>query len=213
MILCDEYLLDCSHKFEREEEFNVLSVEMKSTMSILKNLEWYVQGELLDGDNKYMCETCTINGLSWSGLAYLIRKTKGWPCLKHSRRTASLPDVGMTTNSFVMISMSLPWVCQLYAWDDNSPRVICGARNQWMGINQHNTWIPPFWLAMDIYSHFMNLKINGHLILLLAFWMHPYTDNKMLTSFFNILMNKPEEALEHTSENDLVRRIFVGLFS
>ena len=64
MILCDEYLLDCSHKFEREEEFNVLSVEMKSTMSILKNLEWYVQGELLDGDNKYMCETCTINGLS-----------------------------------------------------------------------------------------------------------------------------------------------------
>ena len=68
----------------------MLSVEMKSTMSILKNLEWYVQGDNLDGDNKYMCETCIINGLSKSRLPYLIRKKKGWPWLKQANKSGEI---------------------------------------------------------------------------------------------------------------------------
>jgi hypothetical protein len=89
-----------------------------------------------------------------------------------------------------------------------------------MGINQHNTWFPPFQLAIDIYSHVFKSELKFYepqelwssysAACGLDASIHGQQD---VDEFFNILMNKLEEALEPTSENDLVRRIFVGLFT
>lgn len=47
-----------SHRIEREEKFYALQLEVKNKASILHSLEAYVEGDMLDGDNKYLCETC-----------------------------------------------------------------------------------------------------------------------------------------------------------
>jgi len=44
---------DVDYISEREEDFYVLSLEVKKTL--LQSLEFYVKGELLDGDNMYYC--------------------------------------------------------------------------------------------------------------------------------------------------------------
>lgn len=40
---------------EREENFYVLSLDVKDKRNILDSLEFYVRGEVLDGDNQYYC--------------------------------------------------------------------------------------------------------------------------------------------------------------
>lgn len=40
---------------EREESFYVLSLDVKDKRSVLDSLDFYVQGDVLDGDNKYFC--------------------------------------------------------------------------------------------------------------------------------------------------------------
>ncbi|CAM9463640.1 unnamed protein product, partial [Phaeothamnion confervicola] len=48
----------CSHVSERLEDFFVLSLEVKDKRSILESLRLYVEGELLDGDNRFACSRC-----------------------------------------------------------------------------------------------------------------------------------------------------------
>ncbi len=43
---------------EREEPFFTLSLETKNKKSISESLDLYVEGELLEGDNKYHCSQC-----------------------------------------------------------------------------------------------------------------------------------------------------------
>eukprot|EP00743_Colponemidia_sp_Colp-15_P012256 GILK01013886.1.p1 GENE.GILK01013886.1~~GILK01013886.1.p1 ORF type:complete len:1111 (+),score=235.56 GILK01013886.1:584-3916(+) len=50
---------DCPHVSEREETFYTLSLEVKGKKNILESLDSYVQGEILEGDNKYFCEICS----------------------------------------------------------------------------------------------------------------------------------------------------------
>ncbi|GAB0489246.1 hypothetical protein MMPV_000463 [Pyropia vietnamensis] len=40
---------------ERQESFYVLSLDVKDKRSVLDSLDFYVQGDVLDGDNKYFC--------------------------------------------------------------------------------------------------------------------------------------------------------------
>jgi ubiquitin C-terminal hydrolase len=50
---------DCKHVSGREERYLTLSLDIKNKRSVEEALELYVQGEWLDGDNKYMCSQCS----------------------------------------------------------------------------------------------------------------------------------------------------------
>ena len=49
---------ECSHVSEREEPFYMLSVTVKHKASLAAALELLVEGELMDGDNKWQCNEC-----------------------------------------------------------------------------------------------------------------------------------------------------------
>ena len=43
---------------ERRESFRGISVEVRDKRHLLESLDLYVKGELLEGDNAYMCSVC-----------------------------------------------------------------------------------------------------------------------------------------------------------
>ncbi|XP_064477292.1 ubiquitin carboxyl-terminal hydrolase 24-like isoform X2 [Ornithodoros turicata] len=47
----------CPHKYEQEETFLALNLPVKS-QSLKESLDQFVKGELLEGDNAYLCEKC-----------------------------------------------------------------------------------------------------------------------------------------------------------
>ncbi|ETN39556.1 uncharacterized protein HMPREF1541_05782 [Cyphellophora europaea CBS 101466] len=49
---------ECEHISERPETFSVLPVEIKGKASLQESLKAYVEGEVLQGDNKYSCTSC-----------------------------------------------------------------------------------------------------------------------------------------------------------
>jgi len=49
---------ECSHRSERSEPFTMLTAEVKNKSTLEDSLELYVAGEVLGGDNKYMCSQC-----------------------------------------------------------------------------------------------------------------------------------------------------------
>eukprot|EP01087_Luapelamoeba_hula_P004813 TRINITY_DN1477_c2_g1_i2.p1 TRINITY_DN1477_c2_g1~~TRINITY_DN1477_c2_g1_i2.p1 ORF type:complete len:2138 (-),score=282.67 TRINITY_DN1477_c2_g1_i2:109-6522(-) len=49
---------DCPHVSEREESFFALSLDIKNKKNITESLELYVQGDVLEGENKYACSQC-----------------------------------------------------------------------------------------------------------------------------------------------------------
>lgn len=49
---------ECGHTAERDEAFYSVSLEVKGRRGLLEALDAYVQGDLLDGDNKWACSTC-----------------------------------------------------------------------------------------------------------------------------------------------------------
>lgn len=49
---------DCPHLSERVEGFFALSIEVKGKKNILESLELFVKGDVLEGDNKYFCDSC-----------------------------------------------------------------------------------------------------------------------------------------------------------
>ncbi|XP_041474973.1 ubiquitin carboxyl-terminal hydrolase 24-like isoform X2 [Lytechinus variegatus] len=48
---------DCPHRKEREEEFFALNLTVKSN-NLNDSLEQFVRGEMLEGENAYLCEEC-----------------------------------------------------------------------------------------------------------------------------------------------------------
>jgi ubiquitin C-terminal hydrolase len=54
-LICQE---GCTHTKERKESFYSISVDVKNKPNLLKSLELYVEGEMLEGDNAYYCEPC-----------------------------------------------------------------------------------------------------------------------------------------------------------
>merc|ERR1712130_537549 len=49
---------ECSHKSERLEAFHTVSLTVKNKSSLKESLESYVKGDILDGDNKWLCSEC-----------------------------------------------------------------------------------------------------------------------------------------------------------
>lgn len=52
----DFWFLFC--RYSREEDFTLLSVDIRHSQNLKESLEQYVIGELLDGPNAYFCEKC-----------------------------------------------------------------------------------------------------------------------------------------------------------
>ncbi|KAF9930001.1 hypothetical protein FBU30_001020 [Linnemannia zychae] len=50
--------MNCEHISEREDSSFSIQCEVKNKKSLEESLQLYVQGEILDGDNKYKCSTC-----------------------------------------------------------------------------------------------------------------------------------------------------------
>ena len=48
---------ECDHKYDREESFLSVSLPVKSR-SLQESLKEHVKGEMLEGENAYLCETC-----------------------------------------------------------------------------------------------------------------------------------------------------------
>ncbi|DAZ98627.1 TPA: hypothetical protein N0F65_000822 [Lagenidium giganteum] len=49
---------DCGHRYEREEPFIRLELQIRGKESIEESLSAFVEGEVMDGDNKVECELC-----------------------------------------------------------------------------------------------------------------------------------------------------------
>ncbi|XP_026874273.2 probable ubiquitin carboxyl-terminal hydrolase FAF-X isoform X1 [Electrophorus electricus] len=48
----------CPHRYECEESFTALNVDIRNHQNLLDSLEQYVKGDLLEGANAYHCEKC-----------------------------------------------------------------------------------------------------------------------------------------------------------
>ncbi|XP_062941292.1 probable ubiquitin carboxyl-terminal hydrolase FAF-X isoform X3 [Cynocephalus volans] len=48
----------CPHRYECEESFTTLNVDIRNHQNLLDSLEQYVKGDLLEGANAYRCEKC-----------------------------------------------------------------------------------------------------------------------------------------------------------
>ncbi|KAI1326375.1 hypothetical protein F5Y16DRAFT_375096 [Xylariaceae sp. FL0255] len=49
---------ECEHISERIEPFSAIQCDVKGKQSLEESLQAYVDGEVMDGDNKYKCSTC-----------------------------------------------------------------------------------------------------------------------------------------------------------
>ncbi|KAF2763557.1 hypothetical protein EJ05DRAFT_432901 [Pseudovirgaria hyperparasitica] len=49
---------ECEHVSEREESFFVVQCDVKGKPNLMDSLQSYVQGDVMEGDNKYKCEKC-----------------------------------------------------------------------------------------------------------------------------------------------------------
>jgi ubiquitin carboxyl-terminal hydrolase 9/24 len=48
----------CPHRFDRQETFSHISVEIQHASNLQEGLAKFVQGEMLSGSNAYHCGTC-----------------------------------------------------------------------------------------------------------------------------------------------------------
>jgi len=49
---------ECDHVSERAEPFFAVQCDVKDKANLLESLQAYVQGDVMEGDNKYKCESC-----------------------------------------------------------------------------------------------------------------------------------------------------------
>ncbi|KAK6195512.1 hypothetical protein SNE40_000926 [Patella caerulea] len=49
---------DCPHRYQREEAFTTLNVDIRNHQNLFESLEQYVKGDLLEAGNAYYCEKC-----------------------------------------------------------------------------------------------------------------------------------------------------------
>ncbi|EWC47029.1 hypothetical protein DRE_03791 [Drechslerella stenobrocha 248] len=50
--------MECEHVSEREEQFSAIQCDIKGKKNLQESLKAYVEGETLNGDNKYSCTNC-----------------------------------------------------------------------------------------------------------------------------------------------------------
>lgn len=52
------YFFFCAVRYECEESFTTLNVDIRNHQNLLDSMEQYVKGDLLEGANAYHCEKC-----------------------------------------------------------------------------------------------------------------------------------------------------------
>jgi len=58
-VFANEFICkDCPHYSEREEPFLAISLQVKNKSHVQDSLKFFVEGEMLEGDNAYYCEKC-----------------------------------------------------------------------------------------------------------------------------------------------------------
>ena len=64
---------DCEHISEKEELFYSLQCDVKGKKDVVESLLSFIEGEVLDGDNKYFCERCSkkVNAVKRTCIKYL----------------------------------------------------------------------------------------------------------------------------------------------
>ena len=48
----------CPHYYERDESFLTITLQVKNQRDILQSLESFISGEMLEGENAYLCDKC-----------------------------------------------------------------------------------------------------------------------------------------------------------
>lgn len=57
--MCSSHLIIvCVVRYECEESFTTLNVDIRNHQNLLDSMEQYVKGDLLEGANAYHCEKC-----------------------------------------------------------------------------------------------------------------------------------------------------------
>lgn len=51
-------MMFCVVRYECEESFTTLNVDIRNHQNLLDSMEQYVKGDLLEGANAYHCEKC-----------------------------------------------------------------------------------------------------------------------------------------------------------
>lgn len=51
-------IMFCVARYECEESFTTLNVDIRNHQNLLDSMEQYVKGDLLEGANAYHCEKC-----------------------------------------------------------------------------------------------------------------------------------------------------------
>lgn len=51
-------IIFCAVRYECEESFTTLNVDIRNHQNLLDSMEQYVKGDLLEGANAYHCEKC-----------------------------------------------------------------------------------------------------------------------------------------------------------
>lgn len=51
-------IIFCDVRYECEESFTTLNVDIRNHQNLLDSMEQYVKGDLLEGANAYHCEKC-----------------------------------------------------------------------------------------------------------------------------------------------------------
>ena len=51
---------ECAHTTQRDEAFTMVSLDVKNKSNLQQSLDLFVEGDLLDGDNKYSCTACKV---------------------------------------------------------------------------------------------------------------------------------------------------------
>ncbi|KAM7041448.1 LOW QUALITY PROTEIN: ubiquitin carboxyl-terminal hydrolase 9X-like [Molossus nigricans] len=75
----DQICQGCPHRYEYEESFTILNVDIRNHQNLLDSLEQYIKCDLLEGANAYHCEKCDKKVDTVKRL--LIKKLKNPPVL------------------------------------------------------------------------------------------------------------------------------------
>lgn len=69
-------LHSCVVRYECEESFTTLNVDIRNHQNLLDSMEQYVKGDLLEGANAYHCEKCNKKVLKLLFLAHCTYKAR-----------------------------------------------------------------------------------------------------------------------------------------
>lgn len=70
-------------RYECEESFTTLNVDIRNHQNLLDSLEQYIKGDLLEGANAYHCEKCDkkVCFIAFKVITVCNKTRRLWSCL------------------------------------------------------------------------------------------------------------------------------------